>query len=261
MKAKVQIKSIFEQIAEQVFVMRNINEIKIFIKSFVEDKNINNIARDTTKKIVKNVSQFLEEINDDFEDNSDENTIIKNLLLDIYDNNDNQLTTGNLTASSFAQFQNIRVDSNVVTTTVTNTDLSLQANGSGRVIVPTNNVEITNDLRVLGNTYLKGTIVVGTATAGTFTTGDAYYTSNYFNTTLTNSNLELRANGTGNVQSYGKYPGGVIINGANGSLPAVNTGFYLKPVRDGGAASGMAAAGFRPTYYNPTTGEFVYSSS
>lgn len=50
------------------------------------DKNINNIARDTTKKIVKNVSQFLEEINDDFEDNSDEN--IKNLLLDIYDNND-----------------------------------------------------------------------------------------------------------------------------------------------------------------------------
>jgi len=31
--------------------------------------------------------------------------------------------------------------------------------------------------------------------------------------------------------------------------------------RDGGAASGMAAAGFRPTYYNPTTGEFVYASS
>ena len=50
------------------------------------DKNINNIARDTTKKIVKNVSQFLEEINDDFEDNSEQN--IKNLLLDIYDNNE-----------------------------------------------------------------------------------------------------------------------------------------------------------------------------
>ncbi len=47
MKAKVQIKSIFEQIAEQVFVMRNINEIKIFIKSFVEEKNINNIDKNT----------------------------------------------------------------------------------------------------------------------------------------------------------------------------------------------------------------------
>jgi hypothetical protein len=69
------------------------------------------------------------------------------------------------------------------------------------------------------------------------------------------------SNGTGVVQSYGKYPGGVIINGANSNLPAVNTGFYLKPVRDGGSAAGMAAAGFKPCYYNPTTGEFVYSSS
>ena len=69
------------------------------------------------------------------------------------------------------------------------------------------------------------------------------------------------ANGTGSVQSYGKYPGGVIINGSSGNLPAANTGFYLKPVRNGGAASGMAAAGFKPCYYNPTTGEFVYASS
>ena len=45
MKVKVQIKSIFEQIAEQVFVMRNINDIKTFIKSFVEGKNINNVDK------------------------------------------------------------------------------------------------------------------------------------------------------------------------------------------------------------------------
>ena len=110
--------------------------------------------------------------------------------------------TGNLTTSSYAQFQNIRIDSNVLSTTATNSDLILFCApiSNGKIIVPTSNVEITNDLRVLGNTYLKGTIVVGTATAGTFTTGDAYYTSNYFNTTLTNSNLELRANGTGRVQ-------------------------------------------------------------
>jgi hypothetical protein len=69
------------------------------------------------------------------------------------------------------------------------------------------------------------------------------------------------SNGTGIVQSYGQYPGGVIINGGTDALPAVNTGFYLKPVRDGGSAAGMAAAGFRPCYYNPTTGEFVYASS
>lgn len=75
-------------------------------------------------------------------------------------------------------------------------------------------------------------------------------------------NQAAMGNGTGNVQSYGKYPGGVIINGNDGQgLPAVNKGFYLKPVRDGGAAAGMAAAGFKPCYYNPTTGEFVYASS
>jgi len=45
MKAKVQIKSIFEQIATQVFVMRNLNEAKLFIKTFVEEKNINNVDK------------------------------------------------------------------------------------------------------------------------------------------------------------------------------------------------------------------------
>jgi hypothetical protein len=50
MKAKVQIKSIFEQIAEKVFVMRNIKEIKIYVKDFVEGKNINEVD----KKIILN---------------------------------------------------------------------------------------------------------------------------------------------------------------------------------------------------------------
>jgi hypothetical protein len=45
MKAKVQIKSIFEQIAEKVFVMNNVSDIKSFVKSFVEEKSINNIDK------------------------------------------------------------------------------------------------------------------------------------------------------------------------------------------------------------------------
>ena len=54
----------------------------------------------------------------------------------------------------------------------------------------------------------------------------------------------------------------IIINATNTNLnqTTANT-FTVKPVRDGGSAAGMAALGFRPTYYNPTTGEFVYSSS
>jgi len=45
MKAKVQIKSIFEQIAEKVFVMNNVSDIKSFVKSFIEEKSINNIDK------------------------------------------------------------------------------------------------------------------------------------------------------------------------------------------------------------------------
>ena len=54
MKTKVQIKSIFEQIAEKVFVMNNVNDIKSFIKSFVEEKSINNIDKNI---IVTNVDK------------------------------------------------------------------------------------------------------------------------------------------------------------------------------------------------------------
>ena len=54
----------------------------------------------------------------------------------------------------------------------------------------------------------------------------------------------------------------IILNatGAQLNQTTANT-FTVKPVRDGGSAAGMAAAGFRPVYYNPTTGEFVYASS
>jgi len=38
---KYQIKSIFEQISEKIFVMQNLNEAKTFIIEFVETKQIN----------------------------------------------------------------------------------------------------------------------------------------------------------------------------------------------------------------------------
>jgi len=40
MKTKVNIKSVFEQIAEQVFQMTNINEAKTFTTEFINGKNI-----------------------------------------------------------------------------------------------------------------------------------------------------------------------------------------------------------------------------
>ena len=53
--SKFQIKSIFEQIADQVFVMRNVNEAKHFITEFVEGKGIND---EDKKLILRNVSSI-----------------------------------------------------------------------------------------------------------------------------------------------------------------------------------------------------------
>ena len=45
MKTKVQIKSIFEQISEQVFTMTNLNEVKTYVVDFVSSKNINEVDK------------------------------------------------------------------------------------------------------------------------------------------------------------------------------------------------------------------------
>ena len=46
----IKIKSIFEQIATQIFTMKDINAAKIFISEFVNDKNIN----EQDKKLILN---------------------------------------------------------------------------------------------------------------------------------------------------------------------------------------------------------------
>ena len=130
-----------------------------------------------------------------------------------------------------ADMNGITITNNTITTTSTNTDLELIANGSGRIYIPNNDVQldqnltVTNDLTVTtGTTYLKNTSVTGTITqtgdinqTGNFTTsgltqvtgnitGTGYLQlpvitiqGNTVSTTTTNTNLELQANGTGNV--------------------------------------------------------------
>ena len=130
-----------------------------------------------------------------------------------------------------ADMNGITITNNTITTTSTDTDLELIANGSGRIYIPNNDVQldqnltVTNDLTVTtGTTYLKNTSVTGTITqtgdidqTGNFTTsgltqvtgnitGTGYLQlpvitiqNNTVSTTTTNTNLELQANGTGNV--------------------------------------------------------------
>lgn len=104
----------------------------------------------------------------------------------------------------------IEVNDNYIRSTALNSDLELRANGTG-IINITDSASVVQNLTVNGLTNLKNTNIDGllTASAGlfitnnisasTFITDDIIFDENYFTTTLSNSNLELRANGTGNV--------------------------------------------------------------
>ena len=105
--------------------------------------------------------------------------------------------TGNLTVSTFGQFEKIRIDSNVISATATDTDLQLEANGTGKIYIPTDDVLIDQNLTVNGLATIADVDVTNTLTAGSFTTGDILIDDNYITTTVTDSNLELKADGTG----------------------------------------------------------------
>ena len=111
----------------------------------------------------------------------------------------NYSIVGSIVSNSLAQFENIKVEGNVITTTDSNSDLELRAAGTGEILIPDNDVVITNDLRVDGTISVGDITSLGTITANRFSTGNILIDDNFITTTLSNSNLELRANGTGEV--------------------------------------------------------------
>jgi hypothetical protein len=122
------------------------------------------------------------------------------------------------------------IDSNTISTTVGNDDLSLVANGTGRVYIPSNDVQIDQSLTVTqnftvstGTSYLKNIGVTGTIThtgdfnqtgnfttsgtvqsdnltvTGTITLPQIQISANTISTLVSGTDLNLTANGTGNV--------------------------------------------------------------
>ena len=111
---------------------------------------------------------------------------------------------------------NIQIDNNFITTTVSNANLELLANGAGLINLDSNSVQIDNDLTVDGLTTLATTNITGTNTVtgtidqtGTYsiigsgnvdavTTRDGQFenisiTGNVVTTNVSNADLELRA--------------------------------------------------------------------
>jgi len=104
---------------------------------------------------------------------------------------------GNFDISSQVQLEEILFDGNVITTTTSNEDLELRANGTGRILVPTENVQVNNNLSS-DNIFNNNNVNITLQTEfGSADVSDIDIVGNYISTNNNNLNLELRANGTG----------------------------------------------------------------
>jgi len=108
--------------------------------------------------------------------------------------------TQQLTVGAAAQFEDIKIDGNVLRTTLSNSNLELIANGSGIIYIPNNDVLIDFDLEVLGTITAEDINVSGDISANRFTTGNIVIDDNFIETTISNSNLELRTSGSGVIE-------------------------------------------------------------
>ena len=111
----------------------------------------------------------------------------------------NVTVTQDLDVSGAAQFEEILVDDNFITTTTSNADLELRANGTGRIIIPGNNAVFSQDLAVTQTISARNLSITSTVSSDNYTIGDIYINDNYIETTASNADLELRANGTGKI--------------------------------------------------------------
>ncbi len=122
-----------------------------------------------------------------------------------YSQTGNSTIVGDLTVSQdldiggVAQFEEIKIEDNIITTTTSNNNLELRAHGTGKVIIPNNNVQVTGDLTVDGTFNVSNITSTGDITANSFSTGDIRIDDNFIETTNSNSDLELRAAGTGAI--------------------------------------------------------------
>lgn len=107
--------------------------------------------------------------------------------------------TGNADISSTAEFSDIRINANTVTTISTDTDLTLLAAGTGEVYFPVDNVLVGQNVNV-DDTITAGSVIVhGVTTANKFDNGDITIEDNIIKTNIGNNDLELGAATTGLV--------------------------------------------------------------
>jgi hypothetical protein len=164
--------------------------------------------------------------------------------------------TQDLTIGAAAQFEEIKIDDNIITTTSSNANLELRANGTGNILIPNNNVVISNDLQILGTTSFVDLTSTGTITSAQFSTGDIVIRDNFITTTNSNSNLELRAAGTGKIVVDDlTFDASTITSSADITLTPTNGVVDIDATGAVNLPSGTTAQ--RPT---PVAGQFRFNS-
>ena len=112
----------------------------------------------------------------------------------------NLTVTQNIDVTQQAQFEEILIDDNFITTTSSNADLELRAVGTGNVLVPNSNVEITNNISAANaqvvNVNVAQDLVLNELI---IPTSIIEIDDNFISTKISNTNLELRADGNGNI--------------------------------------------------------------
>ena len=135
--------------------------------------------------------------------------------------NGNVEVNGTLQTNADVQFEDIRISGNFITTSQSNSPLELKASGTGVIGVPNNNVLISQDLQVNGTITANNFQTSNTITGSEFSTNDILIKDNYITTTTSNSNLDLRAAGTGSIL--------VEDLAINGSTISSDTNITLSP--------------------------------
>jgi hypothetical protein len=138
----------------------------------------------------------------------------------------NDFDTVNLTVSSLntssagipVQIDNVRISGNTIKTTATDVNLELRASGTGTVRMH-EDVEITNGITVAGKLYAANINIQNDVDLGSLEVlGNIQINDNFIETTVSNSNLELNANGTGTVDYNGLTFGTNVFTNTSGNL-------------------------------------------
>jgi len=125
---------------------------------------------------------------------------------------------GNFTNSSTStiSFDDVRFNNNQIYTTTSNSDLELLANGTGVVRLNVSTVSVTANLGVNDTITLQNLNTNKVTFLGGLSDGDILVKDNFITTTASNSDLELRAQGTGILiipsNRFGVY--GLTVTGA-----------------------------------------------